>query len=141
VSFLDQLRSQAKALQSQQGQLQLNCEENTAKTEAACRCALSYLEDVARHLNVIGPAAHPFSLDGKTPWPAMKLADFRVDYLTETRGRVVLTPDHDNAALGFRFLNARGFGILNATWPAAMVNGEVLDELAKPIACEPNRFV
>lgn len=102
MSFLDQLRSQAKALQSQQGQLQLNLEENTAKTEAACRCAL------------------PF---------------------TETRGNVVVTPDHDNAMLAFRILNARGFEILNTTWPAAMIKGEVLDELAKLIACEPNRFV
>jgi hypothetical protein len=215
VSFLDQLRSQAKALQSQQGQLQLNLEENTAKTEAACRCALPYLEDVARHLNVIGPAAPKFSVDGKTPWPAMKLAEFRVDarkktlrnrevfdyiaigwrivpqigqplggtvtvnfppelqraearlamgpvkyerkelrhpekntlqaiqfeYLTETRGSVVVTPDHDNAVLAFRILNARGFEILNTTWPAAMIKGEVLDELAKLIACEPSRFV
>jgi outer membrane murein-binding lipoprotein Lpp len=40
VSFLNQLRSQAKALQSQQSQLQLNLEENTAQTEAACRNAL-----------------------------------------------------------------------------------------------------
>jgi hypothetical protein len=215
VSFLNQLRSQAKALQSEQGQLQLNLEENTAQTEIACRCALPYLEDVARHLNVIGPAGPKFSLDGKTPWPAMKLADFRVDsrkkilrnrevfdymaigwrigprigqpvggtvtvnfppdlqrvesrlamgpvkherkelrhpekntlqaiqfdYVTETRGSIVVTPDHDKALIAFRLLNATGFEILNTTWPAARIKTELLDELAKLIVGEPNRFV
>jgi hypothetical protein len=214
VSFLDELRSQAKALQTQQGALQLNLEENTAQAEAACQGALAYLQDLARHLNVIGPAAGQFSLDGKTPWPAMKLTDFRVDwrkkmlrnrevfdylamgwrvlprmgapvggavtvnfppdlqrvearlamgpvrhdrkelrhpekntlqaiqfdYTTETRGNVVITADHDHAVLAFRLLNTAGFGIVNASWPAAKVRNDVLDELAKLIVCEPNRF-
>lgn len=214
MSFLNQLKSQAKALQGQQGQLQLNLEENTAQTETACRCVLPYLEDLARHLNVIAPPGPKFSLDGKTPWPAMKLTEFRVDsrkkmlrnrevfdylaigwrivpqmgqpvggtvtvnfppdlqrvearlamgpvkherkqlrhpqkntlqaiqfdYVTETRGNVVVTPDHDKAAIGFRLLNATGFEILNSNWPAAKIKTEVLDELAKLIVCEPNRF-
>lgn len=215
MSFLNQLRSQAQALQSEQGQQQLNLEENTAQTESACRCVLPYLEDLARHLNVIGPAGPRFSLDGKTPWPAMKLTEFRVDsrkkmlrnrevfdylaigwrvvprigqpvggsvtvnfppdlqrvesrlamgpvkherkqlrhpekntlqaiqfdYLTETRGSVVVTPDHDKAVVVFRLLNATGFDILNTTWPAARITTEVLDELAKLIVGEPNRFI
>lgn len=215
MSFLNQLRSQAQALQSEQGQQQLNLEENTAQTESACRCVLPYLEDLARHLNVIGPAGPRFSLDGKTPWPAMKLTEFRVDsrkkmlrnrevfdylaigwrvvppigqpvggsvtvnfppdlqrvesrlamgpvkherkqlrhpekntlqaiqfdYLTETRGSVVVTPDHDKAVVAFRLLNATGFDILNTTWPAARIKTEVLDELAKLIVGEPNRFI
>ena len=214
MSFLNQLKSRAKALQSQQGQLQLDLEGNAALTEAACRCTLPYLEDLARQLNVIEPAAPAFSLDGRTPWPAMKLTGFRVDsrkkplrnrevfdylamgwrivpkvgqpvggtvtvnfppdlqrvearlamgpvrherrqmrhpekntlkaiefdYLTETRGNVVVTPDHDHAMLAFRLLNARGFEILNAAWPAASIKGDLLDELAKLIVCEPNRF-
>jgi hypothetical protein len=180
----------------------------------ACRCALPYLEDLARHLNVIAPRAPKFSLDGRTHWPAMKLTDFRVDarkkvlrnrevfdylamgwrivpqigqpvsgcvtvnfppdlqrvearlamgpvkferkelrhpekntlqalqfeYVTETRGGVTVTPDHDKAVLAFRLLNARGFEILNVSWPAAKVRTEVLDELAKLIVCEPHQF-
>jgi hypothetical protein len=215
VSFLNQLKSRAMALQTQQGQLQLNLEENTAQTEAACRCALPYLEDLARHLNVIGPASPQFSLDGKTPWPPMKLTEFRVDsrkktlrnrdvfdylamgwrivpqighpvggmvsvnfppdlhrvearlamgpvkherkelrhpekntlqairfdYVTETRGNVVVTPDHDKAVLAFRLLNARGFEILNAIWPADKIKADVLDDLARLIVGEPSRFV
>ncbi|MEO7392852.1 MAG: hypothetical protein ABIU58_11800 [Ramlibacter sp.] len=215
MSFLNQLKTQARALQTQQGQTQLNLEENTNQTELACRMALPYLEDLARHLNVISPAAPAFSLDGKTPWPAMKLVDFRFDarkkllrnrevfdylaigwrvlpqvgqpvggvvsvnfppdlqrvesrlamgpvknerkeirhlekntlqaiefeYLTETRGNVYVTPDHDKAELAFRLLNVSGFGIVNTTWPAGRIKTEVLDELAKLIVSEPNRFV
>jgi hypothetical protein len=79
VSFLNQLKSQAKALQSEQSQLQANVEETAALVEGACDFALHYFQDLARQLNVIVPAAGAFSLDGKTPWPAMKLLDFRVD--------------------------------------------------------------
>jgi hypothetical protein len=214
VSFLNELKLQAKALQTQQDQAQLNLEDRTAETEAACQHTLQYLQDMARHLNVIGPAAAKFSVDGKTPWPAMKLIDFRVDarkkslrnrevfdylamgwrivpqagppvagsvsvnflpdlqrvesrlamglvkherkelrhpdkqtlqalqfdYVTETRGSVVVTPDHDEAVLAFRLLNARGFEVLHASWPAVKVRTEVLDELAKLIVCEPSRF-
>ena len=215
MSFLNQLKSQAKALQSQQHQLRSNVEESTAQVEGACQTVLHYLQDLARQLNVIVPAAPAFSLDGKTPWPAMKLVDFRVDsrkkmlrsreafdyvgmawrilprigepvggvvsvnfppdlqrvesrlamgpvkherkevrhpeensllafqfeYLTETRGNVVVTADHDKGQLAFRLMNANGFGILNTVWLADKVNGEVLDELAKLIVSEPQRFV
>jgi len=214
VSFLNQLKSQAKALQSQQGQQQLDLEENTQQAELACQLALPYLQDLARNLNVIEPAAPRFSLDGKTSWPAMKLVEFRVDsrkktlrnrevfkylamgwrilpqagepvegsvrvnfppdlqrvesrlamgpvkherkdlrhpekntlqaiqfdYITETRGNVTITPDHDKAVLAFRLLNANGFEILNTSWPATQVKHEMLDELAKRIVSEPNRF-
>ncbi|HSV53445.1 MAG TPA: hypothetical protein VLJ57_15105, partial [Burkholderiaceae bacterium] len=79
MSFLNQLKSQASALQNQQGKVQQDLAGNTDKTEAACRVVLPYLQDLARQLNVIGPAAPRFTLDGKTPWPAMKLIEFRVD--------------------------------------------------------------
>ena len=214
MSFLNQLKSQANALKSQQSQAQQNLEENTAQTEDACRFALQYLHDLARHLNVIGPKAPRFSLDGKTPWPAMALREFRVDsrkkmlrdrevfdyfaigwrvvpqvgqpvggmvtvnfppdlqrvearlamgpvkherkevrhpekntllaiqfdYITETRGNVVVTANHDKAELGFRLMNANGFEIGNTTWPAARTRVELMDELAKLIVGEPNRF-
>jgi hypothetical protein len=215
VSFLNQLKSQAKALQTQQTESQFNLEENTAQAEEACRFALPYLQDLARQLNVIEPKAPRFTLDGKTPWPAMKLTDFRVDsrkktlrtrevfdylamgwrvvpqvgqpvagtvtvnfppdlqrvesrlamgpvkherkelrhpekntlqalqfnYITETRGNVVITADHDKGELAFRLMNGTGFEILNTTWPAGRVKVDVMDEFAKLIVGEPSRFV
>jgi hypothetical protein len=215
VSFLNQLKSRANAVQSQQGRQQHDLDESAAQTEEACRLALSYLDDLARYLNVLEPAAASFSLDGRTNWPAMKLTEFRVDarkkmlrsrevfdyvamgwrivpqigqpvsatvsvnfptdlervqsrlamgpirhdrkdlrhpdkntllaiefeYITETRGNVKITPDHDQAALAFRLLNASGFGILNATWPVAAVRTEVMDDLARLVVSEPNRFL
>lgn len=80
MSFLNELKSQATALQSQQAAELENFEANTAKTERACLVVWKYLQDLSRHLNVITPQAPRFSLDGKTPWPPMKLADFRVDF-------------------------------------------------------------
>jgi hypothetical protein len=214
VSFLNQLKSQAKALQSQQGEQQSDIDEKTSQAEAACKLALPYLQDLARQLNVIGPAAPRFSLDGKTPWPAMRLIEFRVDsrkktlrnrevfdflamgwrvvpqvgdpvggmvkvnfppdlervesrlamgpvkherkelrhpvkntlqaiefeYITETRGNVMVTPDHDKGTIAFRLMNASGFGIVKSPWPAGQVKHDLLDELAKLIVSQPNRF-
>jgi hypothetical protein len=88
VSFLNQLKSQAKALQSQQTHEQADLEQNCVQTESACR----------------------------------------------------IVPDHDKATVAFRVMNASGFGILNKTMAASALKADVLDELAKLIVSEPNRF-
>jgi hypothetical protein len=79
MSFLNHLKSQADALQNQRVQQDATLEQKAAETEAACRRVLAYLQDLARQLSVLEPPAPEFSLDGKTPWPPMKLRDFRVD--------------------------------------------------------------
>lgn len=79
MSFLNQLKSQASALQQRKEQTHAAQEQHLQACEAACRHALQYLEDAARQLNVIAPAGPRLTLDGKTPWPAMKLVNFRVD--------------------------------------------------------------
>jgi hypothetical protein len=215
VSFLNQLKSQARALQTETEREHVDLQHNTAQTEQACQTVLHYLRDLAGQLNVISPAAPRFSLDGKTPWPAMKLVEFRVDsrkqmlrnkeafefigmgwrivpqvgqpvggsvrvnfppdlkrvesrlamgpvkherkelrhpekntllayefeYITETRGNVMVTPDHDKALIAFRLMNASGFDIINVSWPAAQVKSDSLDELAKLMVSQPQRFV
>jgi len=215
VSFLNQLKSQARALQTQQEREHVDLERNTTETEQACQTILHYLRDLAGQLNVISPAAPRLSLDGKTPWPAMKLIEFRVDsrkkmlrnaeafdyigmgwrivpqigqpvggsvrvnfppdlkrvesrlamgpvkherkelrhpeknsllaiqfdYITETRGSLMITPDHERASIAFRLMNATGFDIINVSWLAAQVKSDLLDELAKLIVSAPQRFV
>jgi len=79
VGFLDQLKSQASELASQQTAATVDLAANAAKTEAACRVVQQYLRDLAQHLGVIEPSAPRFTLDGKTPWPAMKLTQFSAD--------------------------------------------------------------
>lgn len=79
MSFLNQLKQQAKSLQSQQEVDLQHLEANVAATEAACKTTWHYLTELPRQLNVIEPAAARLSLDGKTPWPAMKQTDFRFD--------------------------------------------------------------
>lgn len=215
MSFLNQLKSQADALQSQQSNQSNNAEANTAQTELACRTMWLYVADLAKQLNVITPPGPRFTLDGKTPWPAMKLIDFRADarkkmlrskevvdfiamgwrivpsvgnpvggkvevnfppdlqrvesrlafgtikherkevrhpeknsllavrfeYLTEARGSLTITPDHDKASIVFRLANANGFEVASTSYPATAIKTELLDEMAKLIVAQPSRFI
>jgi hypothetical protein len=203
MSFLNQLKTQARALQQERTVQDQHLGELTARTEQACRFVLSYFEDLARQLNVIEPPGPAFSLDGKTPWPPMKLVDFRVDarrkmlrdrevfgapgsgsvsvnfptdmkrvedrlamgpvrherhevrdfergnvlqavryeYVTQTRGSVLATADHEKAQLQFRLLNTGGFEVLHTGVPAGRIGHDLLDELAKRIVGEPNGFL
>jgi hypothetical protein len=38
-------------------------------------------------------------------------------------------------------MNASGFDIINVSWPAAQVKSDLLDELAKLMVSQPQRFV
>ena len=101
MSFLNQLKTQAHALRSQQSDQQLSAEARVAQTEAACQTVAHYLADLALQLNVITPPAAAFTLDGKTPWPAMKLVDFRHDVRKKClRGMDVV----DYIGMGWRVL-------------------------------------
>lgn len=214
MSFLNQLKLQASALETKQTQQLQNYEANAAKTEQACKIVWRYMQDLARHLSVITPQAPRFSLDGKTQWPPMKLVDFRADtrkkklrdkdvcdyiamgwdivpregspvagsvsvnfppelervqkrlsfghveherksvlhpekntlqairfeYTTQARGNITITADHDNAQLVFRLANADGFGVLTTIWQAERIDNELMDELAKLVVAQPNRF-
>jgi len=215
VSFLNQLKSQATERQSQHvadGQM---LESNRAKSELACKTAWLYVADLAKQLNVIVPDGPRLAIDGKTPWPAMKLCAFRADsrkkmlrdkevfdyiamgwdivvregvvpsgsvsvnfppdlervekriaagavkherievrhpekntlrairfdYAMQARGSLKITADHDTAHLLFRMANTSGFEIHQARVAAERVTGDLLDELAKMIVGQPNRFL
>lgn len=216
MGFLEQLKSQAQALQTQRSSEDERLEQLAEQTEHACRLIASYFDDLARQLSVIQPPAPTMTLDGRTPWPRMKLADFRVDarrkmlrnreafdyigmgwrivpqaggvvtgvvsvnfpiemrrvedrlmmgpvkhdrreirdpgkknvlrevryeYQTETRGTVTATPDHPSAQVHFRLLNTAGFEVVQTVWPAARIDRQLLDELAKRIVGQPSGFV
>ena len=79
MSFLNQLKSKATELKSQQAVAAQDLTANMANTEAACQTVAQYLRDLAKHLSVIEPPGSHFTLDGKTPWPAMKLSSFHAD--------------------------------------------------------------
>ena len=215
MSFLNQLKSQASVLRSEQNVQLTHSEANTQLTEAAAKTAWLYVTELVEQLNVIGPNGPALSLDGKTPWPVMKLVDFRVDarkkmlrdqevydyiavgwrmvprdgdpvagsvsanfppdlqriearlhvgavqhervnvrhpekhtlqairfdYLTEARGGITITADHDDAKLAFRLRNAQGFVLVNTAYPAAQIQSHLLDELAKLMVGQASRFV
>lgn len=80
MSFLSELKSRANALQGLAQGAQQDLVANTQACELACRTALAYLQDLCAQLNVIQPpAAGAFSLDGKTPFPALVQRNFRCD--------------------------------------------------------------
>jgi hypothetical protein len=79
MSFLDQLKSQASAVRGRQVEQQASNEATTQATEQVCQTVLYYLQEMAQQLNVIEPDGPRLSLDGKTPWPDMKLSGFQVD--------------------------------------------------------------
>jgi hypothetical protein len=215
MSFLNQLKNQAKAVQTQQFENSQQLEAYTAGLQKACDLLLYYLQDLARQLNVLQPATPAFSLDGKVRWPQMKAAGFRVDarrrmlrnkevfdsvamgwdvvpqvgkpvggvvsvnfppdlkrvegrlalgqvkherkeirhpeknallaiqfdYLTQTRGSVTATADHDRGRLDFRLVNTNGFELAEMNYPAERINHDLLDELAKRIVGQESRFV
>lgn len=105
MSFLNQLKTQAHFLRNQQDASQISMEARVAQTETACRTVSVYLADLAQQLNVITPPAPAFTLDGKTPWPAMKMADFRCDVRQKRlRGLEVV----DYIGMGWRVLPQAG---------------------------------
>lgn len=214
MSFLDQLKLQATAAKSLHDQQQVEHDAATLATEQICCTVLLYLEQMVKSLNVLEPDGPRLSLDGKTPWPAMKLVGFqldsrkkmlrdrevvdyiavawqivprigppvsgsvsanflpdlqrlearlasgwvqherhevrhpekntlqlvRMDYATQSRGNIRVTPDHENATLAFRLANLTGFGLAHTIWPVAKMNTQVLDELAKMVCGQPSRF-
>lgn len=79
MGFLDQLRQEAQAVQARQGEAFQHLDAHVNATEDACQLVSRYLSDLAAQLNIIQPAARPISLDAKTPWPPMRLTEFRYD--------------------------------------------------------------
>ena len=101
MNFLEQLKNQARELQNLQGAEVQTLEANAQAVEVACSTIWHYVADLVPQLNVIEPAACKLSLDGKTPWPAMKLTDFRFDARKkDLRGREVT----HHIGMGWRLL-------------------------------------
>jgi hypothetical protein len=111
LSFLDQLKSQASALQSQQSSQLKNYEDQAVQTEIACQRVWHYVRELAKQLTVITPEGPKFSLDGKTSWPAMKLTNFRVDSRKKTlRDKEV----YDTIAMGWDIVPQQGLPVAGA---------------------------
>lgn len=79
MSYLQQLRRQAQALQVEHGAAQQGIEENTQATEQACERLHHYFGELARQLNVIQPPATFLGLDKRDHWGDMRQCEFRVD--------------------------------------------------------------
>ena len=79
MSFLNQLKSQAQTLQAQSVADQKRQQQVVDAVERAAHTTWRYLDELAEHLRVLQPDGPRLTADGKTPWPAMRATDFRVD--------------------------------------------------------------
>jgi hypothetical protein len=79
VSFLNQLKSQADAIQAKSREHQTEKDLCTELTEGAALTTWLYLAELVKQLNVIQPDGPELTLDGKTPWPRMKMVNFHID--------------------------------------------------------------
>lgn len=79
MGFLEQLKQQAQVVQAEQGMQVQHLDANVDATEQAGQVLWRYLSELATQLNITQPPAHALSLDGKTAWPDMTLAEFRLD--------------------------------------------------------------
>jgi hypothetical protein len=69
-----------------------------------------------------------------------KLQAYVFEYQTQSRGSILVTPDHDKGQLAFRITNMGGFELLNVTYPASQVTQGLMDELAKKLVGQASRF-
>lgn len=105
MSFLNQLKSQASALQQKQEVDFAVRDANVLKAELAMKTVSIYLAELVKQLNVIAPRGPALSLDGKTRWPAMQLMEFRVD----ARRKMLRHQEvADYVAMGWRILPVMG---------------------------------
>ena len=84
MSFLNQLKSQASALQTEKEAQNSRSLTNLQITESTAKSVALYINELAKQLNVIAPPGPRLTLDGKTPWPAMKMQDFQSDARKKT---------------------------------------------------------
>jgi hypothetical protein len=120
MSFLNHLKTQARALQSVRSVQERQLEERVEVTEKACRLVGYYFEELAQQLTVIQPPGPPFTVDGKTPWPPMRLVEFTSD---ARRKRVRDHELYDYVALGWRVIPRSGEperGVVTVNFPTDM---------------------
>jgi hypothetical protein len=134
VSFLNQLKSQANALQIQQSVDLQAVQALAAETERACKTVWLYIAELAKQLNVIAPDGPALSVDGKQPWPAMKLTDFRADSRKKTvRDDEVV----DYIAMGWKIVPREG---LPATGSVSVNFPPELERVEKRLAAGNVKF-
>lgn len=105
VSFLDDLKRQAEALQAQQNTDAAALARNTALTESACKTVFGYFNTLAAQLEVLKPVSPTrFPLDRQNTVDGLRLLDFRSDSRRKTlRGEEVF----DHLVMHWRLVSGR----------------------------------
>lgn len=109
MSFLNQLKFQASALQQENSVNLAELQANIRITESAARVVWSYISELSKQLAVITPPGPALAIDTKKPWPAMKLVDFRYDARKKKIQEHGLNQEvYDYVAMGWRSVPREG---------------------------------
>jgi hypothetical protein len=111
LSFLNELKAKANALQQEVSQNQLQRDVNIRSTEFAAKAAWLYVSDLAKQLNVITPDGPVLSLDGKSVWPKSKLLDFRADWRKKKLDNLEVI---DSVSMGWRIVPVQGGALIGS---------------------------
>src|SRR5438874_1331469 len=103
--FLDQLKSQANALQNKRA------EDDAQLQRVEAQLVASSVKHDRKEIR------HP---------DRNVLQEVIFTYEAQTRGSVTVVADHDKGMLNFRLVNTAGFEVVQAPWPAARVTTEAL---------------
>lgn len=137
MSFLNQLKSQAQTLQAQSVADQKTQQQLVAAVEQATHTTWRYLDDLAAHLSVLQPDGPRMSTDGKTPWPAMRATEFRVD---ARKKRVDDKDVFDYVVMGWRLTPKMGVVVQGSVTSALLAQVQQMEARLDAGRVEYERF-
>lgn len=109
MSFLDDLKRQADALQARQQNDAADFERNAQLTEAACKSVFLYWLDLVKQLNVLAPSSPGrHVLDNRHAFQGLPMRDFRVDARRQQLRGLDL---HDHILLSCRIGDGRALAL------------------------------
>ncbi len=62
------------------------------------------------------------------------------EFLTQARGSIHVTPDHELGTMSFRFINVSGLAVQTGVWASELVQVPFLDEMGKLVMSQPSHF-
>jgi len=112
MSFLEQLKTQAKEKESQLDANSHLLQANTEAAEFAASQVLRYFSELCAQLNVLLPSGPPVAVDHRSPWPPMVLNGFVYD----ARKKVLNDREvYDHVSMGWRIRPQRGTPLAMST--------------------------
>ena len=112
MSFLQQLKTQAKEKESQLDSHNHLLQANTEAAEFAASQVLPYFSELCAQLNVLLPSGPPMAVDHRSPWPPTVLNGFVYD----ARKKMLNDREvYDHVSMGWRIRPQHGTPVAMST--------------------------